>query len=111
MECGPPQVKYMLELKSVVCHIGSRLDSGHYRSYVADMVGKTLPPPASNPTSPPAAHPLSFQEPNWLRHDVLDPSGQRVTLIPRDSIEDMDMETDWARNGYILFYELQTIHS
>ncbi|KAI8604339.1 hypothetical protein EDD21DRAFT_300982 [Dissophora ornata] len=84
MDFRPPQVKYMLELKSVVCHIGSRLDSGHYRSYVADR-------------------------PNWLRHDDLDPSGQRVTLIPKDSVEDMDMETDWARNGYILFYELQTI--
>ncbi|KAF8928163.1 hypothetical protein BGZ58_009832 [Dissophora ornata] len=109
MDFRPPQVKYMLELKSVVCHIGSRLDSGHYRSYVADRVGKTPPPPTSTSTSPTTAHPLAFQEPNWLRHDDLDPSGQRVTLIPKDSVEDMDMETDWARNGYILFYELQTI--
>ncbi|KAK3825350.1 MAG: hypothetical protein J3Q66DRAFT_278895 [Benniella sp.] len=81
MDCGPPKVKYILELKSVVCHLGTRLNSGHYRSY----------------------------EPNWLRHDDLDPSGQRVQLISRNSAEDMDMEADWARNGYILFYELQTI--
>ncbi|KAH7053837.1 hypothetical protein BKA57DRAFT_390764 [Linnemannia elongata] len=81
MDYSPPKVKYMLELKSVVCHVGYRLDSGHYRSY----------------------------EPNWLRHDDLDPSGRRVQLITRDSPEDMDMEADWARNGYILFYELKTV--
>ncbi|KAG0352166.1 hypothetical protein BG005_008363 [Podila minutissima] len=95
MDCHP-KVKYMLELKSVVCHLGSQLNSGHYRSYVADVVGK----PTSS--SPP-------QEPNWLRHDDLDPSGHRVQPIQRDSVENMDMESDWARNGYILFYELQTV--
>ncbi|KAK3844092.1 MAG: hypothetical protein J3R72DRAFT_438895 [Linnemannia gamsii] len=97
MDYSPPKVKYMLELKSVVCHVGYRLDSGHYRSYVADTVSNN------------SQHPLAFQEPNWLRHDDLDPSGRRVQLITRDSPEDMDMEADWARNGYILFYELQTI--
>ncbi|KAG0301033.1 hypothetical protein BGZ98_008673 [Dissophora globulifera] len=112
MDYGQPKVKYMLELKSVVCHIGSRLDSGHYRSYVADRVGKSATGAGTQGvTGSTTSHPLSFQEPNWLRHDDLDPSGQRVTLIPRDSIEDMDMESDWARNGYILFYELQTIQS
>ncbi|KAF9941787.1 hypothetical protein BGZ65_001399 [Modicella reniformis] len=79
-------------------------------SYVADTVGKMTPTPSQDgmngDTTP---HPLSFQEPNWLRHDDLDPSGQRVQLIPNNSPEDMDMEADWARNGYILFYELQTI--
>jgi len=102
LDCQQPKVKYMLELKSVVCHIGSRLDSGHYRSYVANVVGKTLSPARS-------AHPLAFQEPQWLKHDDLDPSGQRVQVIERDSTESTDMESDWARNGYILFYELQTI--
>ncbi|KAG0037907.1 hypothetical protein BGZ82_001606 [Podila clonocystis] len=97
MDCHP-KVKYMLELKSVVCHLGTQLNSGHYRSYVADAVGK----PSDSSSSPP-------QEPNWLRHDDLDPSGHRVQLIQRDSVENMDMESDWARNGYILFYELQTI--
>ncbi|KAG0302805.1 hypothetical protein BGZ97_002167 [Linnemannia gamsii] len=101
MDYSPPKVKYMLELKSVVCHVGYRLDSGHYRSYVANTV--------SNNSGAPHQHPLAFQEPNWLRHDDLDPSGRRVQLITRDSPEDMDMEADWARNGYILFYELQTI--
>ncbi|KAF9908997.1 hypothetical protein EC991_009179 [Linnemannia zychae] len=102
MGYSPPKVKYMLELKSVVCHVGYRLDSGHYRSYVADTL-------SNNATNNNGQHPLAFQEPNWLRHDDLDPSGRRVQLIPRDSPEDMDMEADWARNGYILFYELQTI--
>jgi hypothetical protein len=94
MDYLSPKVKYMLELKSVVCHVGYRLDSGHYRSYVADTVSNNG---------------QQLQEPNWLRHDDLDPSGRRVQLITRDSPEDMDMEADWARNGYILFYELQTI--
>lgn len=98
----PPKVKYMLELKSVVCHVGYRLDSGHYRSYVADAIN-------SGSGTSQQQHPLAFQEPNWLRHDDLDPSGRRVQLITRDSPEDMDMEADWARNGYILFYELQTV--
>ncbi|KAF9215945.1 hypothetical protein BGZ59_011592 [Podila verticillata] len=89
MDCHP-KVKYMLELKS--------LNSGHYRSYAADAVKK----PSSSSLLPP-------QEPNWLRHDDLDPSGHRVHLIQRDTVENMDMESDWARNGYILFYELQTI--
>ncbi|KAG0361809.1 hypothetical protein BC939DRAFT_440564 [Gamsiella multidivaricata] len=125
MDCGQPKIKYMLELKSVVCHLGSRLDSGHYRSYVADTVSnKAAPAPTSVPAPPvssgstntaaatnAAPHPLSFQEPNWLRHDDLDPSGQRVQLITRDSTEEMEMEADWARNGYILFYELQTVPS
>ncbi|GJJ69086.1 hypothetical protein EMPS_01432 [Entomortierella parvispora] len=102
LDCQQPKVKYMLELKSVVCHVGSRLDSGHYRSYVADVVGST-PSPARS------VHPLAFQEPRWLKHDDLDPSGQRVHTIERDSAQSMDMESDWARNGYILFYELQTI--
>lgn len=97
MDCHP-KVKYMLELKSVVCHLGSQLNSGHYRSYAADAVEK----PSSSSSSPP-------QEPNWLRHDDLDPSGHRVQLIQRDTVENMDMESDWARNGYILFYELQTV--
>ncbi|KAF9904440.1 hypothetical protein BX616_001303 [Lobosporangium transversale] len=113
MDCRQPKVKYMLELKSVVCHIGSRLDSGHYRSYVADQVGKdsTVASDATGGSGyGSAAHPLSFQEPNWLRHDDLDPSGNRVKLILRDSDENMEMEADWAQNGYILFYELQTIH-
>ena len=102
MDYSPPKVKYMLELKSVVCHVGYRLDSGHYRSYVADTA-------SSSAQQQQQQHPLAFQEPNWLRHDDLDPSGRRVQLITRDSPEDMDMEADWARNGYILFYELQTI--
>ncbi|KAI1318125.1 hypothetical protein EDD11_007177 [Mortierella claussenii] len=114
MDCRQPKVKYMLELKSVVCHIGSRLDSGHYRSYVADQVGKDNTSgghaAAASSGASAGAQLLSFQEPNWLRHDDLDPSGNRVQLIPRDSVENMDMEADWARNGYILFYELQTIH-
>ncbi|KAF9149596.1 hypothetical protein BG015_008617 [Linnemannia schmuckeri] len=100
MDYSHPKVKYILELKSVVCHVGYRLDSGHYRSYVADTVSSS---------GTPQQHPLAFQEPNWLRHDDLDPSGRRVQLITRDSPEDMDMEADWARNGYILFYELQTV--
>ncbi|KAF9118889.1 hypothetical protein BGW39_000784 [Mortierella sp. 14UC] len=103
MDYSPPKVKYMLELKSVVCHVGYRLDSGHYRSYVADTVS------SNNTGNNNGQHPLAFQEPNWLRHDDLDPSGRRVHSITRDSPEDMDMEADWARNGYILFYELQTI--
>ncbi|KAF9437883.1 hypothetical protein BGZ76_010760 [Entomortierella beljakovae] len=90
------KTKYMLELKSVVCHIGTRLDSGHYRSYVADEVG---------------THPHKVEEPNWLRHDDLDPSGQRVRLVERDSKENSDMEADWAKNAYILFYELRPINS
>ncbi|KAG0054518.1 hypothetical protein BGZ89_002629 [Linnemannia elongata] len=102
MDYSPPKVKYMLELKSVVCHVGYRLDSGHYRSYVADTAGSSAPQQQQQ-------HPLAFQEPNWLRHDDLDPSGRRVQLITRDSPEDMDMEADWARNGYILFYELKTV--
>lgn len=97
MDCHP-KIKYMLELKSVVCHLGTQLNSGHYRSYAADAVGK----PSALSSSP-------SQEPNWLRHDDLDPSGQRVQLVQRDSVANMDMESDWARNGYILFYELQTI--
>lgn len=97
MDCHP-KVKYMLELKSVVCHLGSQLNSGHYRSYAADAVGK----PSLSSSSP-------SQEPSWLRHDDLDPSGHRVQLIQKDTVENMDMESDWARNGYILFYELQTI--
>ncbi|KAG0250575.1 hypothetical protein BG011_008244 [Mortierella polycephala] len=101
---SPPKVKYMLELKSVVCHVGSSLDSGHYRSYVADTVTKTAMGGSGD-----SSHPLTFQEPNWLRHDDLDPSGKRVQLMPRDSEANTDMESDWARNGYILFYELQTI--
>ncbi|KAF9094725.1 hypothetical protein BGX29_009379 [Mortierella sp. GBA35] len=110
MDYAPPKVKYILELKSVVCHVGYRLDSGHYRSYVADTMGGggggTRPGQDVNGAQ---QHPLAFQEPNWLRHDDLDPSGRRVQLITRDSPEDMDMEADWARNGYILFYELQTV--
>lgn len=119
MDCGPPKVKYILELKSVVCHRGTRLDSGHYRSYVADTVGRGNPDMSSSSSSSTssldgandgtAESSNGFQEPNWLRHDDLDPSGQRVQLIPRNSPEDMDMEADWAQNGYILFYELQTI--
>ncbi|KAF9923379.1 hypothetical protein FBU30_006561 [Linnemannia zychae] len=104
LDYSRPKVKYMLELKSVVCHIGQRLDSGHYRSYVADTVSPR------DGVSQQHQHPLAFQEPNWLRHDDLDPSGRRVQLITRDSPEDMDMEADWARNGYILFYELQTVY-
>ncbi|KAF9103631.1 hypothetical protein BGX27_010492 [Mortierella sp. AM989] len=114
MNCSQPKVKYMLELKSVVCHIGTRLDSGHYRSYVADQVGKGTSSTGTSSTSTSqsaSSHHLSFQEPNWLRHDDLDPSGQRVKFIERNSEDDMDMEADWARNGYILFYELQTINS
>ncbi|KAF9538450.1 hypothetical protein EC957_006751 [Mortierella hygrophila] len=102
MDYSPPKVKYMLELKSVVCHVGYRLDAGHYRSYVADTA-------SSSEQQQQQQHPLAFQEPNWLRHDDLDPSGRRVQMITRDSPEDMDMEADWARNGYILFYELQTV--
>ncbi|KAF9955256.1 hypothetical protein BGZ72_003914 [Mortierella alpina] len=111
LDCHPPKVKYILELKSVVCHLGSRLDAGHYRSYVADTVGKSAVVTGSSSSVQQESHssPLSHQEPNWLRHDDLDPSGQRVQLIERDSAENMDMEADWARNGYILFYELQTI--
>ncbi|KAF9958599.1 hypothetical protein BGZ70_009137 [Mortierella alpina] len=117
MDCHPPKVKYILELKSVVCHLGSRLDAGHYRSYVADTVGKsavvagTLSPAKQegHSHSHRGSSPLAHQEPNWLRHDDLDPSNQRVQLVERNSAENMDMEADWARNGYILFYELQTI--
>ncbi|KAF9940831.1 hypothetical protein BGZ67_006682 [Mortierella alpina] len=116
LDCHPPKVKYLLELKSVVCHLGSRLDAGHYRSYVADTVGKSaVVAGTSSPLKQEGHHgsshrsPLTHQEPNWLRHDDLDPSGQRVQLVERDSAENMDMEADWARNGYILFYELQTI--
>ncbi|KAF9285010.1 hypothetical protein BGZ68_004216 [Mortierella alpina] len=115
LDCHPPKVKYILELKSVVCHLGSRLDAGHYRSYVADTVGKSAVVSGTSSTSPSLqqetshSSPLAHQEPNWLRHDDLDPSGQRVQLVERDSAENMDMEADWARNGYILFYELQTI--
>ncbi|KAF9204104.1 hypothetical protein BGZ49_005694 [Haplosporangium sp. Z 27] len=110
MSCNQPRIKYMLELKSVVCHIGSRLDSGHYRSYVADKVGKDPSGAAATSSTSQSPHPLAFQEPNWLRHDDLDPSGHRVKHIERNSDDDMDMEADWARNGYILFYELQTIN-
>ncbi|KAG0207501.1 hypothetical protein BGX28_001278 [Mortierella sp. GBA30] len=106
LDCNPPKVRYMLELKSVVCHVGTRLDSGHYRSYVADVVGKSVPGSGSQQNS---SSPLSSQEPNWLRHDDLDPSGRRVQLVERESAENMDMESDWAKNGYILLYELQTI--
>jgi len=112
MDCGRPKVKYILELKSVVCHLGTRLNSGHYRSYVADTIGRSTPASLSsqdNVDDDTSSCPPSFEEPNWLRHDDLDPSGQRVQLISRNSAEDMDMEADWARNGYILFYELQTI--
>ncbi|KAG0276418.1 hypothetical protein BGZ95_007567 [Linnemannia exigua] len=110
MDYSPPKVKYMLELKSVVCHVGYRLDSGHYRSYVADTVSNNSQQQQQQQgQQQQQQHPLAFQEPNWLRHDDLDPSGRRVQLITRDSPEDMDMEADWARNGYILFYELQTI--
>ncbi|KAF9581930.1 hypothetical protein BGW38_000876 [Lunasporangiospora selenospora] len=132
LDCNPPKVRYMLELKSVVCHLGTRLDQGHYRSYVADTIGKFPPPPtasaatngagssegessqssssSSSSSSSPSPSP-TLQEPNWLRHDDLDPSGNRVQLIPRDSDANIEMESDWARNGYILFYELQTIQS
>ncbi|KAF9568113.1 hypothetical protein EC968_003086 [Mortierella alpina] len=122
LDCHPPKVKYLLELKSVVCHLGSRLDAGHYRSYVADTVGKSAVVAGTSASASAASSssmfqqeghhssPLAHQEPNWLRHDDLDPSGQRVQLVERDSAENMDMEADWARNGYILFYELQTIN-
>ncbi|KAF9410875.1 hypothetical protein BGZ94_001497 [Podila epigama] len=115
LDCHP-KVKYVLELKSVVCHLGSQLNSGHYRSYVADSAPKvsttatpysSLSSSSSSSLSPSTLPPV--QEPNWLRHDDLDPSGHRVKLIERDSVENMDMESDWARNGYILFYELQAI--
>ncbi|KAF9158839.1 hypothetical protein DFQ26_007184 [Actinomortierella ambigua] len=141
------RVRYFLELKSVVCHLGSRLDSGHYRSYVANG-----PPPADAYRSSQAHHCHNQQqhdhdhqqqqqqqqdappssahddttttscgtsdggaaqshdcEPEWLRHDDLDPSGQRVRAIAHDSDMNMEMESDWACNGYILFYELRTI--
>ncbi|KAG0237625.1 hypothetical protein BGW42_000453 [Actinomortierella wolfii] len=121
------KVRYFLELKSVVCHLGSRLDSGHYRSYVANGP----PPPhaydteareggssncslngnssSSNSSINSATAEERDCEPDWLRHDDLDPSGKRVQVIPHDSDMNMEMESDWACNGYILFYELKTI--
>ncbi|KAF9970973.1 hypothetical protein BGZ73_006161 [Actinomortierella ambigua] len=139
-ENGRAKARYFLELKSVVCHLGSRLDSGHYRSYVANGP----PPPdayrvyqqhdglghgredlssedcgrgqgghgrgGSCGTSDGGVAQGQDCEPEWLRHDDLDPTGQRVRAIAHDSDMNMEMESDWACNGYILFYELRTIH-
>ncbi|KAG0337662.1 hypothetical protein BG004_007556 [Podila humilis] len=102
LDCHP-KVKYMLELKSVVCHLGTQLNAGHYRSYVADVAATATVSHATSPSTststPTTAAAAAAQEPNWLRHDDLDPSGSRVQLIERDSVNNMDMESDWARNG------------
>ncbi|CAB4436394.1 unnamed protein product [Rhizophagus irregularis] len=81
--CGI-DVHYRLKLRSVVCHYGNKLSSGHYKGFTLD------------------------DEEGWFRLDDLD-SNERVTKF--NSLQGTTMLfNEFSRHGYLLFYELQRVH-
>lgn len=81
--CGI-DVHYRLKLRSVVCHYGNNLSSGHYKGFTLD------------------------DEEGWFRLDDLD-FNERVTKF--NSLQGTTMLfNEFSRHGYLLFYELQRVH-
>ncbi|CAG8466180.1 786_t:CDS:2 [Acaulospora morrowiae] len=81
--CGI-EIQYRLKLRSVVCHYGQTLTSGHYKGYTLD------------------------DEEGWFRIDDLDLS-ERVKKF--GSLKDTTMLfNNFSQNAYLLFYELQRMH-
>ncbi|CAG8454390.1 1845_t:CDS:2 [Ambispora gerdemannii] len=75
--------RYRLQLRSVVCHIGSNLSSGHYIGYTSDDEG-------------------------WYKLDDLN-TEQRVKRY--GTIEEITyLFNEFSLNAYLLFYELQFSH-
>ncbi|RIA99139.1 hypothetical protein C1645_811881 [Glomus cerebriforme] len=81
--CGI-DIHYHLKLRSVVCHYGNNLTSGHYKGFTLD------------------------DEEGWIRLDDLN-LNERVTKF--NSLQGTTMLfNEFSRHGYLLFYELQRVH-
>ncbi|CAI2162147.1 13799_t:CDS:2 [Funneliformis geosporum] len=81
--CGI-DIHYRLKLRSVVCHYGTNLTSGHYKGFTLD------------------------DEEGWFRLDDLD-YNERVTKF--NFLQETTMLfNEFSRHGYLLFYELQRVH-
>ncbi|CAG8571329.1 2427_t:CDS:2, partial [Acaulospora colombiana] len=81
--CGI-EIRYRLKLRSVVCHYGETLTSGHYKGYTLD------------------------DEEGWFMLDDLN-LVERVKKF--DTIKDTTfLFNNFSQNAYLLFYELQHIH-
>lgn len=81
--CGE-QRRYQLELRSVVCHHGQTVNSGHYVAYVRDAEA-------------------------WLKFDDL--ALPRVTRLTTLSELSNLYADEIAKNAYVLFYELVETHA
>nr|CAG8600177.1 4779_t:CDS:2 [Entrophospora candida] len=80
---GIDNIHYKLKLRSVVCHYGESLYSGHYKGFTLDDEG-------------------------WYRLDDLNVD-QRVTKF--NSLQDITfLFNEFSKNGYLLFYELQILN-
>ncbi|KAG9299268.1 hypothetical protein G9A89_013916 [Geosiphon pyriformis] len=75
--------QYRLELRSVVCHIGTNLSSGHYVGYTSDEDG-------------------------WYKLDDLNVEERvkKYSTIPEITY----LFNEFSLTGYLLFYELQQLH-
>ncbi|KAL7752690.1 hypothetical protein RI367_001692 [Sorochytrium milnesiophthora] len=89
----PRDSSYVLQLRSVICHLGDSPDRGHFVTYVR---------------SDSSQDDSGTNTAEWLRFDGIGPN--RVTTLSSTTAVTQRFREDVYNNAYMLFYELVETH-